>query len=101
MQGHLLGQPATNIAEIWNLERDWIEQVVDGYMDEGEISLKNEESALHILSINQQQTQESQYGEETMFHPTKGFAGYTPAVIRSRDIPKSMQIALNCLNNCL
>ena len=55
-QDHLLDQPATNIIEIWDLERDWIEHVMNGYVNEEKISLKNEESALYTSLINQQQT---------------------------------------------
>ena len=71
---------------------------MDGYVDEGEISLKDEESALYTSLINQQ-TREPPYDEETMLRPNKGFAGHTPAVTTSRDIPKTMQMALNHPDN--
>ena len=71
---------------------------MNGYVNEEEISLKDEESILYTSLINQQ-TQESQYDEEIMLYSNKGFTSHTSAAITSRDIPKIMQIALNHSDN--
>lgn len=104
--GILLGHRASNIALVWNQEKDTIIDVPDGRVDEGKVSLTNpsftEPSiALPTPPTNQQAIPQQSYSNDTQPHlddimtcPAKGFAAYTVGAT-SRNVPKTMKMAMD------
>ncbi|ODM17047.1 hypothetical protein SI65_05760 [Aspergillus cristatus] len=104
--GILLGHRASNIALVWDQEKNTIIDVPDGHVDEGKVSLTNPsftDPSMTLLtpSTNQQATPQQPYLNNTQPHlddimtrPAKGFAAYTVGAT-SRDVPKTLKLAMN------
>lgn len=96
-QGLLLGQPATNIAEVWNHEKDRIDRVTGVRVDEGEVNLKNPELLSQHAANQPPSKPHSPTSTDTdaiMLRPTRGFAAHIPEVT-SRDVPRTLNAALH------
>ncbi|EYE90211.1 uncharacterized protein EURHEDRAFT_511146 [Aspergillus ruber CBS 135680] len=99
--GLLLGHIASNIAMVWNLEKDSIINVPDGYVDEGQISLTDPTFTPQPTSLasstNSKMTTQPYFDDapdDVISRPAKGFAAYIVGAT-SRDIPKTLRRAMD------
>lgn len=97
-QAFLLGQEGTNIAWVWNQERDRVERVTGAVVSEETVSLKNPDLLLATQAYaknNQDREQIISSHNDLQLRPSKGFSAHIAEPTNSRNIPRTLTAAMH------